>query len=360
MSGLFVKRLSLLRKALSAKNVAALLVTHPPNVFYLCGFSGDSGTLLMDQQRTWLFTDGRFTVQARQELQIDARLVISPGTLANSVGEIVSSRRMKVGFEAGHMTVAQMKVFRQAAGAKPRWVALSGTVEALRAIKDVNEIERIRDAGKLASRTLAEVLALLKPGIREFEVAAEIEYRMRRRGADGPAFKTIVAFGARAALPHARPTGKRLRKNELVVLDLGAILAGYCSDLTRTVYVGKASARIRKWYDAVRQAQAAAIAATRAGALAGDVDGAARHVLAGARLEKYFVHSTGHGLGLEVHEDPRLARNQKHSLHAGNVVTIEPGVYVEGIGGIRIEDDVAVYADRTEVLTDAPRDFLEL
>jgi Xaa-Pro aminopeptidase len=233
-------------------------------------------------------------------------------------------------------------------------------VEGLRAIKDSDEIDRVRRAARLASATLTDVLPLLKPGVREFEIAAEIEYRMRSNGAEGPSFKTIVAFGARAALPHARPTAKKLRKNELVVLDLGAILAGYCSDLTRTVYVGKASPRIRKWYDAVRQAQGAAIAATRSGALAGDIDRAARRVLVGMGLEKYFVHSTGHGLGLEVHEDPRLARGQKQPLQAGNVVTIEPGVYVDGVGGIRIEDDVAVHADRTEVLTVAPRDFLEL
>src|SRR5262249_43736552 len=154
---------------------------------------------------------------------------------------------------------------------------------------------------------------------------------------------------------HARPTGKRLRKNELVVLDLGAILAHYCSDITRTFFVGRVTARIRQWYRAVQEAQAAAIAAVKNGASCGDVDAAARQVLAGYRLDHYFVHSTGHGLGLEVHEDPRVARGQQKRLEPGNVVTIEPGIYVEGAGGIRIEDDVAVHADRTEVLTRAPR-----
>src|SRR6266404_5725157 len=197
-------------------------------------------------------------------------------------------------------------------------------------------------------------------GIREFEVAAEIEYQMRKRGASGAAFESIVAFGSRGALPHARPTAKRLRKNELVVLDLGAILGKYCSDITRTVYVGKAPARIRLWYQAVLEAQAAAIDAVGPGKSGGEVDAAARGVLAAYRLDQYFVHSTGHGLGLEVHEDPRLAKGQKTQLASGNVITIEPGVYIAGLGGIRIEDDVVVHQGRSEVLTRASRDFIEL
>jgi Xaa-Pro aminopeptidase len=183
---------------------------------------------------------------------------------------------------------------------------------------------------------------------------------MRKKGASGPAFETIGAFGERAALPHARPTAKRLRKNELVVLDLGVILGHYCSDITRTVYLGRAPTRIRTWYQAVLEAQTAAIAAAKSGAACGDIDRAAREVLAGYSLDHLFVHSTGHGLGLEVHEDPRVARGQKKRLEPGNVITIEPGVYSAGIGGIRIEDDVAVHADHTEVLTRAPRDLIEI
>jgi Xaa-Pro aminopeptidase len=183
---------------------------------------------------------------------------------------------------------------------------------------------------------------------------------MRRKGASGPAISTIVASGSPAALPQAHPTAKKLRKNELVVLDLGAILRGYCCDLTRTVYLGRGPKKIRHWYEAVRKAQQAAIDRLAAGVAAGEVDGAARRVLEGERLERYFVHSTGHGLGIEVHEEPRLARARTCRIRAGNVVTIEPGVYFPGAGGIRIEDDVAVFANRIEVLTSAPRDFLEL
>jgi Xaa-Pro aminopeptidase len=169
-----------------------------------------------------------------------------------------------------------------------------------------------------------------------------------------------VASGARSALPHARPTAKMLRKNELVVLDLGAILGHYCSDMTRTVYVGQASRRIHQWYRAVQVAQEAAVAAVRVGITCGEVDAVARGVLKKSGLEAYFVHSTGHGLGLEVHEEPRLARGQQVRLETGNVITIEPGVYVEGVGGIRIEDDVAVHAGRNEVLTRVKRDLIEI
>ena len=233
-------------------------------------------------------------------------------------------------------------------------------VEALRMRKDAAELAQMRKAALLAGEVLEGVLPLLRPGVREIEVVAEIEYQMRKRGASGPAFETIVAFGDRAALPHARPTAKRLRKNELVVLDLGVILGHYCSDITRTVFFGTAPKRIKRWYKAVLEAQQAAISAVRSGVTCGEVDAAARDTLAGYKLDRYFVHSTGHGLGLEVHEDPRVARGQNAKLEPGTVITIEPGVYVPGVGGIRIEDDVAVHEDRSEILTRAPRDFIEL
>jgi Xaa-Pro aminopeptidase len=226
--------------------------------------------------------------------------------------------------------------------------------------KEPAEIAVMRKAALLAGEVLEGALGLLKPGVREIEVAAEIEYQMRKRGATGPSFPSIVAFGERSALPHARPTARRLGKNELVVLDLGVILGHYCSDMTRTVYAGRAPERVRRWYAAILEAEQGAIAAVRAGATCGEVDAAARSILAGHRLGRYFVHSTGHGLGLEVHEEPRVARGQKHQLEPGNVITIEPGVYVPGVGGIRIEDDVAVHADRSEVLTRIPRDLIEL
>jgi len=338
----------------------ALVITAPANWYYLTGFTGESGALLVSRKEATLITDGRFMVQGRAETS-RVRIVQQKGSLFGAVGEFLKdSRFRRVGFDPTQVTVGQLHSLRKAAGARIRWVATVGAPERLRMCKDAGELAQMRRAADLASDVVQSAIKLLKPGIREVEVSAEIEYQMRKSGASGPAFETIVAFGERAALPHARPTAKRLRKNELVVLDLGVILGHYCSDITRTVYVGRAPKRVQTWYRAVLEAQTAAIAAVRNGAACGDVDGAARRVLAGYHLEKLFVHSTGHGLGIEVHEDPRVARGQKQRLEPGNVITIEPGVYLAGVGGIRIEDDVAVHASRTEVLTRAPRELIEI
>jgi Xaa-Pro aminopeptidase len=352
------------RRALVSKlkeaQLDCLLVTSPANWYYLTGFTGESGALLVSQRGTALVTDGRFAVQARQETS-GVRVVLQRGFLSESAGLFLKGTSLRrIGFDPVLLAVAQLTGIRKASGPRLRWIPAPAMVEGLRMRKDAVELAQMRKAAVLAGEVVEDAIGLLKPGIREFEVSAEIEYRMRKKGASGPAFETIVAFGARGALPHARPTAKRLRKNELVVLDLGVILGHYCSDITRTVFVGRASSRIRMWYRGVLEAQSAAIAATKNGALCGDVDAAARRVLTGYHLDRLFVHSTGHGLGLEVHEDPRVARGQKKRLEPGNVITIEPGVYAEGIGGIRIEDDVAVHADRTEILTRVPRDLIEI
>src|SRR5690348_1647309 len=353
-------RLKALQELLRERKLDAAVVGHRPDWFYVSGFTGESGALVVSGKGMALVTDSRFTVQARGEME-KGRVMLQKKNLFSSLGDYVRENRFrKVGFDPGQMTVAQLRIARKSAGGRCRWVACSGLVQGLRSRKDAGELAQMRRTALLASDVVESAIRLLKPGVREFEIAAEIEYGMRRRGASGAAFDTIVAFGERAALPHARPTAKRLKKNELVVLDLGAILAHYCSDMTRTVFIGKAPGRIREWHRAVVEAQAAAIAAAQSGTACEDVDAAARRVLAGFRLERYFVHSTGHGLGLEVHEDPRVARGQKRRLEPGNVITIEPGVYMEGVGGIRIEDDVAIHENRTEVLTRRPRTLIEL
>jgi Xaa-Pro aminopeptidase len=359
----FAQRRRALRKQLDEAKLGSLIVTHPASWYYLTGFTGEAGTLVVSAHSTTLITDSRFTEQARRESP-GVRVIQQTRALASSVGEflkIFAGRgRSRVGFPAGHTTVAQLQTMKKAAGLRVRWTPAEGYVERLRGRKDAQELAVMRRAADLADKVMAGAFKLLKPGVRELEVAAEIEYQMRMLGASGPAFETIVAFGERSAYPHARPTDKRLRKNELVVLDMGAILAHYCSDITRTVVVGKASPKVRSWHKAVQEARTAAVAAVRAGATCGEVDAAARQVLAGHRLDRYFTHSTGHGLGIEVHEDPRVAKGQKQNLEPGNVITIEPGVYIPGVGGIRIEDDVAVHSGESEVLTRTPRDIIEI
>ena len=355
----FAKRRRALLSQLAGARLGSLLITHPPSWYYLTGFTGESGALVVSRRGVALITDGRFTQQAKDETG-GVRVVPQEGSLVASVGQFLRGAGGRVGFDASRVTVGQMKALRREGGSKVQWIPAGGYVESQRGRKDAEELARMRKAAVLIGEVLEGALKLLKPGVRELEVAAEIDHQMRRQGAAGPAFESIVAFGERSAYPHARPTAKRLRKNELVVLDVGAILSHYCSDITRTVVVGRAPARIRRWYRAVQEAQSAAVETVQAGVTCGEVDGAARRVLAGYRLDRYFVHSTGHGLGLEVHEDPRVAKGQKQVLEPGNVITIEPGVYVPGVGGIRIEDDVAVHATRTEVLTRIPRDLIEI
>ena len=345
---------------LRERGLSALVSTSSANSYYLTGFTGEAGALFLSKSRRVLLTDGRFIQQAKEETR-GVEVVKQQASLMDSVGNVAKSLGVrKAGFDAGQLSVSQFRVLRKAGGRKVKWINAEGEVEALRQQKSPQEIQQMRAAAELAVGVLNSVLHLLKPGVRELELAAEIEYQMRRRGASGPAFESIVAFGERSALPHARPTAKRLGKNELVVLDLGVILGHYCSDITRTVFVGRAPKRIREWYRAVQEAQSRAVSAARVGASCGDVDAAAREVLAKYKLDKYFVHSTGHGLGLEVHESPRIARGQQQILSAGTAITIEPGVYVPEIGGIRIEDDVVVHAERTEVLTRFTRDFIEI
>jgi Xaa-Pro aminopeptidase len=287
---------------------------------------------------------------------------IHQGPLLEAVGAHLRARKrlQRIAVSPSRLTLGGWKALRKAAGGHVKWAAIDGLVEKLRVIKDAAEIDRIRDAARLGSEVMEEAIRLIRPGVTELDVAAEIGYRMRRKGASGESFEAIVAAGPRSALPHARPTTRQIGKNELVVLDLGAILRRYCSDLTRTVHVGKASKRVRGWYQAVLEAQAAARDALKSGVTCGAIDAAARNVLKRKGLGNYFVHSTGHGIGLEIHEDPRIARDQKTILETGNVVTLEPGVYVEGVGGIRIEDDALVTPRGCEILTTTPREFLEL
>jgi Xaa-Pro aminopeptidase len=360
MSKIYAKRRRRVAKELHRRGLDCLLVSHPANWYYLTGFTGDSGVLSVGTRKTTLITDGRFTTQAGEEAP-GIQLELQKGALYTFVGEWLKQRKVRrAGYDPDQWTVARLKALQRASGAKCRTIETAEMVESLRMKKDSQELAVMRKAAILAGEVLEGAIKLLKPGVRESEIAAEIEYQMKKRGGSGPSFETIVAFGERSALPHARPTAKRLRKNEFVVLDLGVILGHYCSDITRTVHMGKASEQARKWYRAVQDANLAATGAVSAGVTCGEVDAAAREVLKKNGLETYFVHSTGHGLGLEVHESPRVARGQPVRLEVGNVITIEPGVYVEGVGGIRIEDDVVVGSRGREVLTRVTRDLIEL
>jgi Xaa-Pro aminopeptidase len=355
-----VERLGRLRLSFSTLGAETILVSHLPNVRYLCGFTGSAGLLLVDSSSATLFTDSRYTFQARQEVS-GARIQICKHGLIRAVSEALRARkgRSRVAYSSA-MTVAQKRTLDAGVGSRVRWVDDGSAVEKLRAIKDAGELRVMREAAELISAVFMRTMSDIRPGTPELAVAAMIESEIKRRGGSGPSFETIVAAGERSAWAHARPTERPIGKNELVVLDQGAILGGYCSDMTRTVFAGKASKKIRSLYTAVLEAQEAGKQAIRPGVTAGEVDRAARNTLKRAKLDRYFTHSLGHGLGLEVHEMPRLGKGEKTVLEEGMVLTVEPGVYVEGLGGIRIEDDVVVTSKGCQNLTSATRDFLEL
>ncbi len=344
--------------------VGALLVSHGADVRWLTGFTGSSGALALLGGKAVLFTDGRYTTQARAEAA-GVRVVIGKGSPSGlAVKWLADEGVERCGFDAGLTTVAALEAMRKLMPGKVRrsfFVAANGLVAGLREVKDAGEVRVMRRAAALGCRLFEGVLAGMQPGVSEIEVAAGLEFAARMGGAEGMSFETIVASGKRSALPHGRATGAKLPKRGFVTLDFGVVVEGYCSDMTRTVHLGKANSRERAVYHSVLEAQQAAVAAVRAGVSCGDVDEAARSVLRTAKLDKWFTHSTGHGVGLEIHEGPRVAAKQSQPLVEGMVITIEPGVYLPGEFGVRIEDNVVVGRRGCEVLTAAsPKGLLEI
>lgn len=345
-----------LRAQFDRKKIAALLVTSMPNVYYLSGFRGSAGALLVGPSESILWVDPRYTLQATEQAEGVKVVETKSGLLKEAAGWIRKKRLGPVGYDDAVFTCREFASLERAGGPPRRWISAGGMVEDLRIVKDPGEIDWIRKAGKLTVEVFEEIRGKIRPGVRESNLAAEIEYRMKRKGAEGAAFETIVASGVRSAWPHAMPSAKLLKENDLVIIDLGAILGGYAADMTRTVYLGKPSARVRTLYNEVREAQERAIRVARAGRLTGDVDAAARSALERRKLEQYFTHSTGHGVGLEIHEMPRVSRGDKRRLQQGYVITVEPGVYLEGFGGVRTEDTVLVTGGEPEILTPASKD----
>ena len=340
-------------------NTGALLVTHLPNIRYLSGFTGSAGVLVVSGGNSILFTDGRYRQQAKDEASASKVVIANSSALAAAAKWIAARKLRVIGIETEHMTVSMRSALRRMLPAGTRLRETRSEVESIRMVKDGEELQRIREAARLGSSLVDTALQAIRPGVTEIEVAAEMEYDARQKGAEAMSFDTIVASGVRSALPHGRASSAHVDRG-FVVLDFGVILAGYCSDKTRTVYVGKPTARDRQMYEAVREAQQAAIDTVKAGITAGEVDSAARSVLRRAKLDKHFTHSTGHGVGLEIHEPPRIGSNQTEPLRAGMVITIEPGVYVAGEGGVRIEDMVIVTEKGCEVLWPATKDLITL
>jgi Xaa-Pro aminopeptidase len=353
----FEERRRLVSNGLAARKLDALLVAFGPNLRYLSGFTGSNGNLLVLPGKSILFTDPRYTIQAGQECTCQVR--IAKGALVLDVAAAIARLGVKrIGFEPAHTACDALEALKSRLPMRASLEAAPGWIEELRMIKSADEIARIRRSVVTNSRAFEQVAARVRPGMKEQDLAAELEYRMRRLGAEKPSFETIVAGGARSALPHAQPTGAPLCNGGLVVVDMGAVQDGYCSDMTRMLFLGAPGTKAKRMYRAVLEAQLAGIDAVRPGVTTASVDAAARKVLKGYGLERAFVHSTGHGLGLEIHEPPRIGKRDRTRLQAGMAITIEPGAYVEGFGGIRIEDTVVVTEHGCEVLTPTSKELL--
>ncbi len=353
----FRARQERLRVLLEARGVPLILVTHLPNIHYLTGFTGSAGIVLVGSRTANLWVDPRYTLQAREQAEGVEVFEEKDGILKGAASWLQKNGVREAVFEDSALTVAQFELLRKEAGGCLGLKPAGGAIEELRVVKDLGEIEAIRSAGKVTAEVFAEVLTFIRTGVIEQDVAAEIEYRMRKKGAEGAAFESIVASGPRSAYPHARPSSKALHECELVIFDLGAILKGYAADMTRTVFLGEPTRQIRALYSAVLKAQQEAVRSVRDSTSTGGVDSTARRILAKHRLARYFTHSTGHGVGLEIHERPRLGKGETALLRSGSVVTVEPGVYLEGLGGIRIEDTVLVGPDGPEILTPASKEY---
>jgi Xaa-Pro aminopeptidase len=348
-----------LLRGLKSAGADALLVTSPVNVRYLTGFTGEDSFLVVGRGLTVLVSDSRFETQIAEECpSLDAHIRPRTQTLAEAVAAVLARAKLrKLAFESSTTSYAQWQALEQAV--KPlELVPQTDLVETLRLIKDEDELAEIRQAIQQAERGFQLLKASLEPDMTEQDAANELERAMRRFGAKQAAFDTIVAAGPRAALPHARPTPARIGDSGFLLVDWGARnSAGYHSDLTRMIVTGTISPKLEKLYRVVLQAQRRGIEAVRPGALGGEVDSAARDAIRQAGWGKNFGHGLGHGIGLEIHEGPRVSQNSKVELKPGMIVTVEPGIYLPGWGGIRIEDDVLVTRTGHEVLSSLPRDL---
>lgn len=350
-------------EALTEHHLDALLVAGRANIRYLTGFSGSSGMLLVTPRDLTLLTDFRYQTQAVDEVGDLARLRIETVSLWDGLWSELGSapRRSVIGFDSAHVTHRDFQRFlAEAEGGRWQWRPQAGIVELLRQAKDPGEIERIREAAGVATRALSSTLAQVRSGVTELAIAGILEQALRDEGSEAHPFEAIVASGPRAALPHARAGRRVIERGDFLLLDFGAELGGYCSDVTRTVVVGQASDEQRAIYDIVRVANERACRTVRAGMTGSEADAIARDYIAAAGYGADFGHSLGHGIGLEVHEAPRLARTAEGKLPTDTVVTIEPGIYRPAWGGVRIEDDVHLGAEGPRILTDFTHELLEL
>jgi Xaa-Pro aminopeptidase len=352
-------RLAKLRSQFDALHIDAFLVTFLPHLRYLTGFTGSNGIGFVTRETATIVTDGRYTDQVRQEVR-GWKAFITHTSLFDAIrAHRVFRPGMRVGFDGNTLVYNQIMLIRKRFP-RVKFLPKADTIERIASVKDESEIGSIRKAVEITDRVFEEVVNLIKPGMSELDVGAEISYRQRKHGAEADAFETIVASGLRGSLPHGRASSKNIKRGELVTLDFGCVFEGYHSDMTRTIAVGRPSSEARRMYETVFNAQLQAIESARAGIHTRELDAIARSYIKRNGYEKYFRHSLGHGIGLQIHEAPRISVMSTAILERGNVITIEPGIYNPSIGGVRIEDDVVIRNGHCEVLNRSPKELLVL
>ncbi|MBN2543994.1 aminopeptidase P family protein [bacterium] len=352
-------RLEKVRKKMAGKKITLLIVTDLSNIRYLVGYSGSFALLAITHDEAFLATDFRYKSQVRKEVKGAKPVIVKKG-LFSLFDEVTKLKRFKyVGFEKMNINYLSYKWIRKLFP-KAKKIETENLIEELRFVKDTGEIKKINQASRIAEQALIDTIPFIKPGVTELEVAAELEYRMKKGGGEYPAFNTIVASGPNSALPHARASSKKLKKGELLVIDYGTVYDGYHCDITRTFVLGKANKWQREIYNITLEAQLKAIKAAKAGIKSPDLDAAARDYINGKGYGDKFGHSLGHGIGLVVHDGPRVSSMGKNEMEENMVVTIEPGIYLEGKGGVRIEDDVVIKKSSCQVITRLPKTLEEM
>ena len=338
---IFNDRVSKVKQELSNNNLDGIYITNLTNIKYLTGFTGSAGSLLLLENEQHFFTDGRYTEQCKEQIKNCTVNIAGSGHDVYIAKNNIIPVDTAIGFEGNHMTVSQYENLKNLMP-KTKWTKISGIIEKIAAVKDMLEIESLQTAIDITDEVFLKIIPELKEGAKEKEIAAKISYLFKMNGAEGDSYESIIGSGWLGALPHARPTDKKFEKGDFVVMDFGALYNGYHADMTRTLIVGKPTSKHREIYDIVLESQLNGIQKAKAGIVCADVDFACRSIIENKDYGDFFTHSTGHGIGLEVHTLPRIHKNNKSLLKTNNVITIEPGIYIPDWGGVRIEDDCLI------------------
>ena len=352
-------RINKLRENFRNYEIEGIYVTNLTNVRYLTGFTGSAGSVLILEDESHFFTDGRYTEQVKDQIK-NSKIHITGSSHTKEIEvQKLLEKKYKIGFESDHITYANFLLLKNKFS-NINWIETSNTIELIAAVKDQNEIDSLKTAVEITDKVFDDIIPMLKEGVSENKIAATMSYKFKEYGAEGDSYDPIVASGWRSALPHATPTDKCFEKGDFVVMDFGALYNGYHADMTRTIVVGQATDRHKEIYNIVLESQLAGIARAKAGITGAEVDESCRSVINDAGYGKYFNHSTGHGLGLEVHTHPRLSSFNKEPLLENYVVTIEPGIYLPKWGGVRIEDDCWIKKDSCEPMNTSTKELLSL